>query len=122
MTDQPTKRLSACLSGMEDRVMNRFRDVNISGIAWDSRKVQPGDAFFALVGENYDGHQFILTAVEQGAAAVIGTRPPAALDVPYVQIQGDDRLALAKFSSAFYGHPSRDLIVIEGAEEDGSAG
>ena len=119
MTHQRVKSLSACLSGMEDRVMNRFRDVNITGIAWDSRKVRPGDAFFALVGENYDGHQFILTAVEQGAAAVIGTRAPAALEVPYVQVQGDDRLALAKFSSAFYNHPSRDLIVIGVTGTDG---
>ena len=64
---------------MENWVLNRYQDVEISGIAWDSRKVQPGDAFFALVGENYDGHQFIQTAVEKGATAVIGTRTPAPL-------------------------------------------
>jgi len=114
-----TKSLKACLSGMDERVMNRFRDVEISGISWDSRKVQPGDAFFALVGENYDGHQFILTAVEKGASAVIGTRAPASLEVPYVQIQGDDRLALAKFSAAFYDHPSSDLVVIGVTGTDG---
>jgi UDP-N-acetylmuramoyl-L-alanyl-D-glutamate--2,6-diaminopimelate ligase len=114
-----TKSLKACLSGMNDRALNRFQDVEITGIAWDSRKVQPGDAFFALVGENYDGHQFILTAVEQGAKAVIGTRPPAALDVPYIRVQGDDRLALAKFSAAFYDHPSRDLVVIGVTGTDG---
>ncbi|MFW5714501.1 MAG: UDP-N-acetylmuramoyl-L-alanyl-D-glutamate--2,6-diaminopimelate ligase, partial [Brevefilum sp.] len=119
MSSQLTKKLSACLSQMEDRVMNRYRDVEISGIAWDSRKVQPGDIFFALAGENYDGHQFILTAVEKGAAAVIGTRAPAPLKVPYVQIQGDDRLALAKFSAAFYDHPSNDLIVIGVTGTDG---
>ncbi len=119
MSRGQTKNLSACLSGMEDRVVNRFKDVEISGIAWDSRKVQPGDAFFALVGDNFDGHQFILTAVEQGAAAVIGTRAPAALKVPYVRIQGDDRLALAKFSAAFYDHPSRDLVVIGVTGTDG---
>jgi UDP-N-acetylmuramoyl-L-alanyl-D-glutamate--2,6-diaminopimelate ligase len=113
------KSLKACLSPMKDAVMNRISDTEISGIAWDSRKVQPGDAFFALVGDNFDGHQFILTAVEKGAAAVIGTRVPAPLDVPYVQIQGDDRLALAKFSAAFYGHPSQDLIVIGVTGTDG---
>lgn len=119
MSEERTKSLKACLSPMEDMVMNRIRDAEISGVAWDSRKVQPGDAFFALVGENYDGHQFILTAVEKGAAAVIGTRVPAPLEVPYVQIQGDDRLALAKFSAAFYDHPSRDLIVIGVTGTDG---
>ena len=119
MNNKRTKSLSACLSQMEDWVLNRYRDVKISGIAWDSRKVQPGDAFFALVGENYDGHQFIRTAVEKGAAAVIGTRAPAPLKVPYVQLQGDDRLALAKFSAAFYDHPSHDLIVIGVTGTDG---
>ena len=119
MSHNPTKSLRATLSQMEDRVVNRTRDVEISGIAWDSRKVQPGDAFFALVGNNYDGHQFIRTAVKQGAAAVIGTLSPAPLEVPYVQVLGDDRLALAKFSAAFYDHPSRDMVVIGVTGTDG---
>ncbi len=119
MNSERRKSLSECLSGMEDRIVNSIRDVQISGIAWDSRKVQPGDAFFALVGENYDGHQFIRTSVKKGAGAVIGTLAPAPLEVPYVQIQGDDRLALAKFSAAFYDYPSRDLIVIGVTGTDG---
>ena len=119
MTSQITQRLKSCLSTMEEWVVNRYGDTEISGIAWDSRKVRPGDAFFALMGEQYDGHQFILTAVENGAAAVMGTRPPAALAVPYVQLQGDDRLALAKFAAAFYDFPSRDLVVIGVTGTDG---
>lgn len=119
MNYKRSRSLKTCLSGMKDWALNRIQDVEITGIAWDSRKVQPGDAFFALVGDNYDGHQFILTAVEKGASAVIGTRPPAPLKVPYVQIQGDDRLALAKFSAAFYDHPSRDLVVIGVTGTDG---
>jgi UDP-N-acetylmuramoyl-L-alanyl-D-glutamate--2,6-diaminopimelate ligase len=119
LSNQRTKRLSECLSTVESRVVNRYRDTDISGIAWDSRKVQPGNAFFALHGENYDGHQFIRTAVKKGAAAVIGSLAPAPLEVPYVQVQGDDRLALAKFSAAFYDHPSRDLIVIGVTGTDG---
>jgi len=76
-------------------------------------------AFFALIGEHYDGHQFAMTAIEKGAAAVIGSRKPLNLSVPYVQVQGDDRIALAKFSTAFYDHPSRDLVVIGVTGTDG---
>lgn len=40
-------------------------------ICTDSRKVQKGDIFFALKGENFDGNKFALTALSQGAAAVV---------------------------------------------------
>ncbi len=113
------KSLKDCLSGMSDLVLNKFEDAEITGIAWDSRKVQPGDAFFALVGENFDGHQFITSAVEQGAAAVIGRRRGASLSVPYVQVQGDDREALAKFAANYYDQPSRKLVVIGVTGTDG---
>ncbi|MEA3327555.1 MAG: UDP-N-acetylmuramoyl-L-alanyl-D-glutamate--2,6-diaminopimelate ligase [Chloroflexota bacterium] len=113
------KRLSDCLAELSDWVVNDYHDTVITGIAWDSRNVQPGDVFFAMQGESFDGHQFIPAAVERGAAAIVGTRPSTALQVPYVQLQGDDRLALAKFSAAFYDHPSRSLIVIGITGTDG---
>jgi len=119
LSNQRTNTLKACLSQMDNWVMNSDRDVEISGIAWDSRVVNPGDVFFALQGENFNGHQFVKTAIEQGAAAVVGTRAPVVLSVPYVQIQGDDRTALAKFSAAFYDHPSRQLVVIGITGTDG---
>lgn len=119
MTEKRVQRLSVCLGEMADGVLNPYTDTEVTGIAWDSRKVQPGDVFFALVGETFDGHQFIRQAVEAGAAAVIGTKPPVPLGVPYVQITGDDRDALAKFASAFYGHPSRRLTVIGVTGTDG---
>jgi UDP-N-acetylmuramoyl-L-alanyl-D-glutamate--2,6-diaminopimelate ligase len=119
VTENRQKSLKSCLEELSRWVCNEYRDTRISGIAWDSRNVQPGDLFFALVGENFDGHQFITSAVKQGAAAVIGTRSPAPLEVPYVQMTGDDRLALAKVSSAFYDHPSREMVVIGVTGTDG---
>ena len=119
MTEKRAQRLSVCLGEMADRILNRFDDTKVTGIAWDSRKVQPGDAFFALVGDTFDGHRFIPQAIEAGAAAVIGTHPPKPVSVPYVQITGDDREALAKFASAFYDHPSRKLVVIGVTGTDG---
>ncbi len=120
MTDSQERSLKACLEGMNDWVRNAFDDTMVSGIAWDSRKVKPGDVFFALKGDNFDGHQFINSAVEQGAAVVVGTNPLAvSLPVPYVQLQGDGRLALAKFSAAFYDFPSKKLIVIGVTGTDG---
>jgi len=113
------RSLSECLQGMQEQVVNAYQDAEICGIAWDSRKVQPGDVFFALIGEYFDGHQFVNQAVQRGAAAVIGTRSPAPLSVPYVQLCGDDRIALAHFSSAFYDFPSEKLVVIGVTGTDG---
>jgi UDP-N-acetylmuramyl pentapeptide synthase len=47
--------------------------IEIGGIAYDSRRVRPGDLFVAIRGEKDDGHRFILSAVEQGAAAQLAT-------------------------------------------------
>ncbi len=94
--------------------------IPISGLALDSRKVEPGDLFFALVGDNTDGHKYIPAAVERGAAAIVGTRSPREIetDVPYLQVT-DLRLAMAHLSAAFYDFPARDLTVVGVTGTDG---
>ncbi len=91
---------------------------NISGIVLDSRQVKPGDIFVALEGGSFDGHQFIPEAVGRGAAAVVGTRPMAEINVPYLKVQ-DGRLALAQLSAAYYDFPGRKLTVIGVTGTDG---
>ena len=113
------KNLRHCLRELSHWAFVPIPDAHISGIAWDSRKVQSGDVFFALVGENVDGHKFINSAIERGAAAVIGTQKDIDIVVPYVRIEGDDRLVMAEFSAIFYDYPSRDLVVIGITGTDG---
>ena len=54
-------------------------DVEIHGIAADSRRVRPGDLFVAIPGFSIDGHRFIAQAVNEGAVAIVGERPPQEL-------------------------------------------
>lgn len=86
-------------------------EVEVSGLAWDSRRVTPGDLFFALVGERADGHRFIPDAVARGAVAVVGERELTNAAVPFARVP-DPRSALAQAASAFWGHPTRRLCTV----------
>ena len=84
------------------------KDVFISGIKLDSRKVERGDLFFAFEGIADDRHRFIPNAIENGAAAVMGTKEGLVFEVPYIQIE-DPRAILGQFSAAFYDYPAKKL-------------
>jgi UDP-N-acetylmuramoyl-L-alanyl-D-glutamate--2,6-diaminopimelate ligase len=86
--------------------------IPITGIAWDSRQVEPGQLFVALKGRHVDGAAFAREAVARGAAGVISEAPaPPDLQVPW-GVVSDARLALALVAAEFYHHPSRDLQVV----------
>ncbi|MCR6544476.1 UDP-N-acetylmuramoyl-L-alanyl-D-glutamate--2,6-diaminopimelate ligase [Dehalobacterium formicoaceticum] len=85
----------------------------ITGICYDSRKVQPGNLFVCLAGVKSDGHDFAAKAQEQGAAAFLVMRFLDALSEDMIQIRvPDTRVALAKVSSLWYGFPDQKLQVI----------
>ena len=84
---------------------------SITGIAYDSRSVQPGQVFVALKGVRADGATFARQAVERGAIAVIAEQPLPDLGAPVLQVT-DARLALAELSADFHGHPSERMRVV----------
>ncbi|NLF80061.1 MAG: UDP-N-acetylmuramoyl-L-alanyl-D-glutamate--2,6-diaminopimelate ligase [Clostridia bacterium] len=86
-------------------------DPEISGLAYDSRKVQPGNIFVAIPGGQFDGHDFAPQAAERGAAVLIGERELSVGDTPYIVVP-DSRRALAALSAAFYNYPDRRLRLI----------
>ena len=57
-------------------------DLSVFGIATDTRRLKEGEIFIALVGENFDGHNFVPQAIAQGAIAVIVNRRLESLTVP----------------------------------------
>jgi UDP-N-acetylmuramoyl-L-alanyl-D-glutamate--2,6-diaminopimelate ligase len=84
-------------------------DVEISGLAYSSRSVAPGTAFFCVPGFKADGHDFAPEAVERGAAALVVERPlePA---VPQLVVSSS-RAAMAIVADEFYGRPTEELAV-----------
>lgn len=86
--------------------------VAITGIAHDSRRVEPGHVFVALRGQHADGTAFVAQAIERGAAAVVSQEvAPADTVVPWAQVS-DARLALALLAVEVHGDPSRRMQVV----------
>ena len=50
------------------------QDMEVTGVSYDSRKVEPGNAFVAVAGFRTDGHRYIAQAVEMGAALIVCAR------------------------------------------------
>lgn len=92
--------------------------LEITGIQFDSRLIQPGNIFVALQGGNVDGHAYIQPAIQKGAIAVIGSEELSLAGVPYFCVK-DTRETLAYVSAAFYGYPARKLTVIGVTGTDG---
>jgi UDP-N-acetylmuramoyl-L-alanyl-D-glutamate--2,6-diaminopimelate ligase len=88
-------------------------EILISEIILDSRRVVPGSLFAALRGTQSDGHQYIHTAVEKGAVAVLCEELPETLqsDLTYIVVP-DSSLALGIIASSFYGDPSQHLKLV----------
>lgn len=95
-------------------------EIAVSGIAYDSRLVRPGDLFVALPGRRRDGNAYIRQALEKGAVGVVSenTSPPAELSVPFVVVANSAR-ALSQLSAALHGYPARRLVVIGVTGTDG---
>ena len=88
-------------------------DTLISALNYDSRRVAEGDCFFAVVGVQSDGHNYIPQAMERGARAVVCQHLPETTTegVCYIQV-ADTNMAMADMAAAFYGNPSRELKLV----------
>lgn len=85
-------------------------DVEINGITYDSRKVEPGTLFVAFKGGTFDGHDFIPDAVARGASAVV-VEKEVETSIPTV-IVPDSRAALSLLAANFFGYPSRKMTLV----------
>ncbi len=89
------------------------KEVEITGLEFDSRKVGKGSLFVAVRGTITDGHQFIKKAVEAGAIAVLCETLPDEITegVTYMKTE-NTAVALGHVASAFYGYPSRRMKLV----------
>ncbi len=85
-------------------------EIDIKGIAYDSRKVKEGYLFIAIKGFETDGHKYIDSAIKNGAVAILGEED-IECGCTYVKTE-DSRKALAICAAEFFGHPEKKLKII----------
>ncbi|MDO4224538.1 MAG: UDP-N-acetylmuramoyl-L-alanyl-D-glutamate--2,6-diaminopimelate ligase [Bergeyella zoohelcum] len=85
----------------------------ISHIVFDSRKAQENALYIAVKGVAVDGHNFIASAVEKGAKAIVcETLPSEILEgITYIKVKNSVE-ALGKIAGNFYGNPSEKLTLV----------
>ena len=88
------------------------QSTEVTSLAYDSRRVEKGSVFFAIAGEQTDGHLFIEDAVRRGVVAIVSERvPPAGFGSKWVRV-GKIRRALSEAARRFYDDPDVKLRVI----------
>ena len=88
-------------------------DRPISGLAMDSRRVMPGNLFFALPGRRTDGLSFIDEAIQRGAVGIVAEKIPSgtAAKVTYLHVT-DARRALAQVAQRYFNFPDKAVEMI----------
>ena len=85
-------------------------DMEISSISYDTRTIEPGALFAALSGDKTDGHLYIQTALDKGAAAVLCEKAPEGPG-PWL-VTEDSRCALALASANWFGRPGDRMTLV----------
>lgn len=95
-------------------------ELSATGYSIDSRTLQPGDLFFAIHGDRFDGHDFVSAAFERGASAAVIARdrlaglPEAARQHPLLLVE-NPVLALQRLAAAVRRHWGKRVIGITGS-------
>ena len=95
---------------LKENWKDKSNDIEISGIAYDSREIKPGYAFVCIKGFETDGHKFVGKAVENGAVLIVAEEETQC-DVPVCYVS-NTRETLADMACAFYSNPSEKFHLV----------
>ena len=114
----PAVLLSELAARVPKAVVNGGSNPTVTGLTHDSRAVKPGDLYICKRGAHFDGHKFAAQALADGAVAVVVNRGGLAeagavlpTDACVVEV-ADTARALPMLACAFYGDPSRALLMV----------
>ena len=110
--------LKKLLQGLENYKSKGSLDIDIKKVECNSKKATPNSLFVAIKGYDYDGHEYIEEAIENGAVAVVLDMSAnlkkikiSKADVTVIIID-DSRKALARIACNYFGNPSKYFKLI----------
>ncbi len=113
MNTQPTEfQVQDLVRSLNPKSVSGQNFGRVNGLAYDSRHVALGYAFFALRGVGSDGHDFIPSAIQNGASIIIMEEARPLPDGVIGLVVDDSRSALAIASAHWFGNPSQGMKVI----------
>lgn len=96
-----------------DLEQEQYACKKVKRVVIDSREVITGDLFVPIVGENFDGHDFIHMAVKNGALAVVSARD-VKVDVPVIKVK-DTKEAFLKIANLYRNFYDVKVVAITGS-------
>ncbi|MBO5732580.1 MAG: UDP-N-acetylmuramoyl-L-alanyl-D-glutamate--2,6-diaminopimelate ligase [Alistipes sp.] len=107
------KRFEDIIADVEAIEIYNPKNPEITALEYDSRRIEAGACFFAVTGVASDGHNYISSAIERGAVAVVCQQLPEERndEVSYIVVK-DSNVAMAAMAASFYDHPSHELHLV----------
>lgn len=104
-------KLDELIEYLDYKDLINFKNIDITGISYNSKTTKKGDIFVCLVGEHTDGHEFALGAIENGAAALLVEKEVEGTKIPQVVVSST-RHKIADIADRFYSSPSKGINLI----------
>ena len=104
-------KLDELIEYLDYKDLINFKNIDISGISYNSKTTKKGDIFVCLVGEHTDGHEYAQMAIDAGAAALLVERKVEGTKIPQVVVSST-RHKIADIADRFYSSPSKGINLI----------
>lgn len=104
-------KLDELIEYLDYKDLINFKNIDITGISYNSKTTKKGDIFVCLVGEHTDGHEYAESAIENGAAALLVERKVEGTKIPQVVVSST-RHKIADIADRFYSSPSKGINLI----------
>lgn len=104
-------KLDELIEYLDYKDLINFKNIDITGISYNSKTTKKGDIFVCLVGEHTDGHEFAQNAIEAGAAALLVEKKVEGTKIPQVVV-ASTRHKIADIADRFYSSPSKGINLI----------
>lgn len=104
-------KLDELIEYLDYKDLINFKNIDITGISYNSKTTKKGDIFVCLVGEHTDGHEYAQDAINAGAAALLVERKVEGTKIPQVVVSST-RHKIADIADRFYSCPSKGINLL----------